>query len=353
MLIMMTPDASKQDVDTVAGHARSGGGGVHVARGGGRTVVALSPGSACPSPERLPGVLAVVRTTSPYPLVSREGRAGRSTVYVSGVPIGPDTVTVIAGPCAVETPEQTLEAARMARAAGATLLRGGAFKPRSSPYAFQGLGERGLRILAEVRAETGLPVVTEVMDVRQVELAAGYADMLQIGARNMQNFDLLRAVGATRRPVLLKRGLSATIEEWLLAAEYVAAAGNLDIVLCERGIRTYEQATRNTLDIAAVPVVQHLSHLPVVVDPSHASGRRHLVLPLTRAAIAVGADGVIVDLHPTPATARCDADQALTHGDLAELTRAVRETSLVTRRTPAPAYQPQPSGRQPVPAGLN
>ena len=216
------------------------------------------------------------------------------------MPIGPDTLTVIAGPCAVETPEQTLAAARMARAAGASLLRGGAFKPRSSPYAFQGLGEVGLKILAEVREETGLPIVTEVIDQRDVELVTKYADMLQVGTRNMQNFPLLQAVGAAGKPVMLKRGMSATIEEWLMAAEYIAQRGNLDIVLCERGIRTFENATRNTLDISAVPVAQRLSHLPVIVDPSHSGGRRDLVLPLSRAAIAVGADGIIVDVHPHP-----------------------------------------------------
>ena len=261
---------------------------------------------------------------APYTLVSRENHTTRSTVPVSGVPLGPGTFTLVAGPCAVETPEQTRGAALMARAAGATLLRGGAFKPRTSPYAFQGLGEHGLKILADVRTETGLPVVTEVVDAHDVDLVASYADMLQIGARNMQNFALLQAVGETDTPVLLKRGLHARIEEWLMAAEYVAERGNLDIVLCERGIRTFEQATRNTLDISAVPVAQQLSHLPVIVDPSHASGRRDLVLPLARAAIAVGADGIIVDLHPRPMEALCDGAQALTDADAYELATIVR-----------------------------
>jgi 3-deoxy-7-phosphoheptulonate synthase len=228
-------------------------------------------------------------------------------------------MSMIAGPCAVETPEQTLEAALMAKAAGASLLRGGAFKPRTSPYSYQGLGEAGLRILADVRAETGLPVVTEVIDPGSVEMVASYADMLQIGARNMQNFALLQAVGSAGKPVLLKRGFSATIEEWLSAAEYIAQRGNLDIVLCERGIRTFETATRNTLDISAVPIAQRLSHLPVIVDPSHSGGRRDLVLPLTRAAIAVGADGLIIDVHPQPKVALCDGDQALMNSDLKEI----------------------------------
>ncbi len=251
------------------------------------------------------------------------------------VPIGPDTFTLIAGPCAVETPEQTLEAAQMAAAAGATLLRGGAYKPRTSPYAFQGLGEAGLRILADVRAETGLPVVTEVVDAHDVELVASYADMLQVGTRNAQNFGLLQAVGEVGKPVMLKRGMSSTIEEWLMAAEYVAQRGNLDIVLCERGIRTFETATRNTLDISAVPLAHDLAHLPIVVDPSHSGGRRELVVPLSRAAIAVGADGIIVDVHPSPDTALCDGPQALVNGDLRALAAAVRQLPPLLGRRPA------------------
>jgi 3-deoxy-7-phosphoheptulonate synthase len=236
----------------------------------------------------------------------------------------------------------------MARAAGASLLRGGAFKPRTSPYAYQGLGEAGLRILAEVRAETGLPVVTEVIDPGTVDLVASYADMLQVGTRNMQNFALLQAVGAADRPVLLKRGMSATIEEWLMAAEYIAQRGNLDIVLCERGIRTFEQATRNTLDISAVPVAQRLSHLPVIVDPSHSGGRRDLVLPLTRAAIAVGADGVIIDVHPEPKLALCDGDQALVESDIREIASIAAHLSPLMGRTLSPAPGPD---RRPVQVG--
>ncbi len=223
----------------------------------------------------------------------------------------------------------------MAQAAGATLLRGGAYKPRSSPYAFQGLGEAGLRILADVRAETGLPVVTEVIDVADVELVASYADMLQVGTRNAQNFALLQAVGEAGKPVLLKRGMSSTIEEWLMAAEYIAQRGNLDVVLCERGIRTFEKATRNTLDISAVPVAHDLAHLPVVVDPSHSGGRRDLVVPLSRAAIAVGADGIIVDVHPHPETALCDGPQALVDADLRALATAVRQLTPLMNRRPA------------------
>jgi 3-deoxy-7-phosphoheptulonate synthase len=249
------------------------------------------------------------------------------------VPIGPDTYTLIAGPCAVETEEQTMASAQMAKAAGATLLRGGAYKPRTSPYAFQGLGEKGLRILADVREETGLPIVTEVVDAADVHLVAEWADMLQIGTRNMQNFALLQAVGSAGKPVMLKRGMTATYEEWLMAAEYIAQRGNLDIVLCERGVRTFETATRNTLDIAAVPMVHSLSHLPVVVDPSHSGGKRDLVVPLSRAAIAAGADAIIVDVHPDPQAALCDGPQALYGEDLTALAKACRDLPpLVGRR---------------------
>ncbi|MEU6456760.1 phospho-2-dehydro-3-deoxyheptonate aldolase BagF/FevY [Streptomyces sp. NPDC047065] len=327
MVIVMAPHATPSDVAAVVARVESAGGEAFVSRGTSRTVVGLVGDVeqfGTLSLGALRGVAEVVRISVPYKLISRESHPDRSVVRVGGAPIGPGAPTLIAGPCAVETPEQTLRAALMARAAGATILRGGAFKPRTSPYAFQGLGEDGLRILADVRAETGLPVVTEVVDAHDVELVASYADMLQIGTRNAQNFALLQAVGDVGRPVMLKRGMSGTIEEWLMAAEYVAQRGNLDIVLCERGIRTFETATRNTLDIAAVPLVQRLSHLPVIVDPSHSGGRRDLVLPLTRAALAVGADGVIVDVHPDPATALCDGPQALVHEDLAELGAAMR-----------------------------
>lgn len=268
----------------------------------------------------------------PYALVGTNGRSGRSTVTAGGATIGPGTFTLIAGPCAVESAEQTLAAAQMAISAGASLLRGGAFKPRTSPYAFHGLGADGLRILSDVRAETGVPFVTEVLDTRDVDLVAEHADMLQIGARNMQNFTLLRAVGSTGKPVLLKRGLSATINEWLLAAEYVAAAGNEDIVLCERGIRTFENATRNTLDISAVPVVQGLTHLPVIIDPSHSGGRRDLVLPLSRAAVAVGADGLIIECHPVPEVALCDGPQALGPQDMPELAALMKDVPRLAGR---------------------
>ena len=250
----------------------------------------------------------------------------------------------IAGPCTVESREVMLDAARSVKDAGAQLLRGGAYKPRTSPYAFQGLGVEGLEILAAVRDATGLPVVTEIVDARDVAVVAEHADMLQVGTRNMANFGLLQAVGEAGKPVLLKRGMNSTIEEWLMAAEYIAQRGNLDVVLCERGIRTFETATRNTLDISAVPVVQATSHLPVIVDPSHAAGRKDLVVPLSRAAIAVGADGVIVDVHPDPETALCDGPQALLGADLRALAQAVRQLPPAVGRVDASTRVRTPAG---------
>jgi 3-deoxy-7-phosphoheptulonate synthase len=349
MVVVMAPGATQADVDAVVQLVHAAGGEAFVSSGVSRTIIGLVGDIeqfGALNLRSYAGVADVMRISAPYKLVSREHHPSRSVITVGGaggVPIGPDTFTVIAGPCTVEDPEQTLAAARMAQAAGASLLRGGAFKPRTSPYAFQGLGEAGLRILAEVRAETGLPIVTEVIDPASVDLVSSYADMLQVGTRSMQNFALLQAVGSASKPVLLKRGMNATIEEWLMAAEYIAQRGNLDIVLCERGIRTFETATRNTLDISAVPVAQRLSHLPVIIDPSHSGGRRDLVLPLSRAAIAVGADGIIVDVHPQPAAAMCDGDQALTGDDIRELAEAAATLPqlLGKRLTPArPAPAP-------------
>ncbi len=341
MVIVMAPGAAASDVDEVVSHIEAHGGQAFVSRGVMRTIIGvvgtedvletLDAGG-------LPGVAETMRITAPYKLVSAQntgGAARHSTIRVGGVPIGPDTFTLIAGPCAVETPEQTLEAARMAQRAGATLLRGGAYKPRTSPYAFQGLGEAGLRILAEIRDEVGLPIVTEVVDAADVSVVAEHADMLQIGTRNMQNFGLLQAVGRAGRPVMLKRGLTATYEEWLMAAEYIAQRGNLDIVLCERGVRSFEPSIRNLLDISAVPTVHRLSHLPVLVDPSHAAGRRDLVVPLARAGIAAGADGVMVDVHPHPETALCDGAQALVGDVLDELAQAVATIPPMLGRTSA------------------
>ncbi|HEX6329194.1 MAG TPA: 3-deoxy-7-phosphoheptulonate synthase [Jiangellaceae bacterium] len=341
MVVVMKPGTAEEHIEDVVARVRAAGGTAFVSRGVTRTIIGLVGDVErfrALNLRAMPGVAELLRVSSPYKLVGRDATSGRTTVLVggaSGVPVGPDTFTFIAGPCAVESPQQTLEAAEMAKAAGATLLRGGAFKPRTSPQSFQGLGEEGLRILAEARAATGLPVVTEVVDAHDVPLVASYADMLQIGTRNMHNYALLQAVGKAQRPVLLKRGMQATIDEWLTAAEYIAQRGNLDIVLCERGIRTFETATRNTLDISAVPVVQALSHLPVVVDPSHSGGRRELVLPLARAAIGVGADGIIVDVHPYPEEALVDGAQALSGADLRELASSVRRLPPLLGRKPA------------------
>ncbi|MDQ1667825.1 MAG: 3-deoxy-7-phosphoheptulonate synthase, partial [Actinomycetota bacterium] len=337
-------DAVSAELDEVVRTVEAAGGTPFVSRGVARTIVGVigdEPVLTQLEALTMPGVAEIIRVTSPYKLVSREHHGARTVVEVGSpggtVSIGPGTLTLIAGPCAVETPEQTLAAAQMAKAAGARLLRGGAYKPRTSPYAFQGLGEKGLRILADVRDETGMPIVTEVVDAADVPLVAEWADMLQVGTRNMQNFALLQAVGSAGKPVMLKRGMTATYEEWLMAAEYVAQRGNLDIVLCERGIRTFETATRNTLDISAVPVAHDLTHLPVVVDPSHSGGRRDLVVPLSRAAIAVGADGIIVDVHPHPEQALCDGPQALVDEDLRALAAAVRQLPPLVGRRPANA----------------
>ncbi|KRF17986.1 3-deoxy-7-phosphoheptulonate synthase [Nocardioides sp. Soil797] len=342
MVVVMSPEATDEDIARVVSRVEGVGGEAFVSKGVVRTIIGLVGNIDSfhhLNLRTLRGVADVHRISDPYKLVSRQHHSERSTVWVGPegkqVPIGPDSFTFLAGPCAVESAEQTVEAARMAQSAGATILRGGAFKPRTSPYAFQGLGLAGLQILADVRAATGMPVVTEVVDARDVEVVAEYADMLQIGTRNAANVGLLQAVGDTGKPVLLKRGMTATIEEWLMAAEYVAQRGNLDIVLCERGIRTFEPATRNTLDISAVPVVQATSHLPIIVDPSHAAGRKDLVVPLSRAAIAVGADGIIVDVHPKPETALCDGPQALLGTELRELAQAVRRLPGVVGRVDA------------------
>jgi 3-deoxy-7-phosphoheptulonate synthase len=346
MVIVMAPGATPEDIQAVVSVVEAAGGEAFVSRGVSRVIIGLVGDIdrfATLNLRAMPGVARATRISAGYKLVSREHHRQRSVVWVGGVPIGPDTVTLIAGPCAVETADQTLAAARMAQRAGAALLRGGAFKPRTSPYAFQGLGERGLRILAEVRDQTGLPVVSEVLTPSDVDMVASYADMLQVGTRNMQNFPLLQAVGSIGKPVLLKRGMNATIDEWLMAAEYIAQRGNLDIVLCERGIRTFETATRNTLDISAVPIAQQLSHLPVIVDPSHSGGRRDLVLPLSRAAIVVGADGLMVDVHAQPDIALCDGAQALTDEDVELLGLALSGLTGFSGR--AVARLPEPVSR--------
>ncbi|MGC8952549.1 3-deoxy-7-phosphoheptulonate synthase [Chloroflexus sp.] len=315
MLVVMEAHATAEQIEAVCAEIRAMGFTPHPMPGPTRTAIGITgnqgPIEQAGRLQRLPGVSQLIRVTAPYKRVSREFKELDTVVEVSGVPIGGASIAVIAGPCTVESREQTLNVARAVRAAGAIMLRGGAYKPRTSPYSFQGLGEAGLRILAEARELTGLPVVTEVMDTETLPLVVEYADMLQIGARNMQNYSLLRAVGRTQRPVLLKRGFAATVKDLLLAAEYILAEGNSNVVLCERGIRTFDDSLRFTLDLGVVPLIKQLSHLPVIVDPSHASGRADLVIPMARAAIAAGADGLIVEVHDNPAYAVCDGIQAL------------------------------------------
>jgi 3-deoxy-7-phosphoheptulonate synthase len=280
----------------------------------------------------MPGVEKILPIMKPYKLVSRESKGKHSLVKVKDVTIGGNELTIIAGPCAVESREQLLTAARRVRQAGANILRGGAFKPRTSPYSFQGLEEEGLKILAEASQETGLVTVTEIIDEKSLDLALKYVDMVQVGSRNMQNYHLLRMVGRSDKPVLLKRGFSSTIEEWLMAAEYIVSEGNENVVLCERGIRTFENATRNTLDLSAVPLVKGLSHLPVLVDPSHATGIQRLVAPMGRAAVAAGADGLLVEVHPEPSKALCDGPQSLTPEDFDSMMAEIRMVAAAVGR---------------------
>jgi 3-deoxy-7-phosphoheptulonate synthase len=324
MVVVMRRDASEADVEAVAERVRAAGGEAFVSRGTVHTIIGLVGDSerfqAIPW-KQLPGVDHVIQVGKPYKMVAADLHPAPTTVNVGPTPVGRGTFTLIAGPCAVESEEQALLATKAAKAAGATVLRGDVYKPRTSPYSFQGLGERGLEVLQECRRQTGLPIVVEVVDVSQVEHVAVVADCIRVGTRNAQNFELLKEVGLARRPVMLKRGLAMTIDEWLQAAEYVAQRGNSEIILCERGIRTFEPATRNTLDLAGMAVAQAESHLPVIVDPSHAVGKRHLVAPMSRAALAAGADAVMIDVHPDPESALCDGPQALTPDEMLDLGR--------------------------------
>jgi 3-deoxy-7-phosphoheptulonate synthase len=335
MIVVMNTGASEAEIEHVKAKLTQWGFGIHYSKGVERTILGAlgekRPG-IMESIEAMDGVEKVVPILQPFKLASQEFRKERSLVKVGPAVFGGLKVVVIAGPCAVENEEQTFTTAKAVKAAGASLLRGGAFKPRTSPYAFQGLEEEGLKILRQAGNEAGIPFVTEVVNPRDVELVARYADMLQIGARNMQNFTLLREVGKARKPVMLKRGLAATIEEWLMAAEYILSEGNYDVVLCERGIRTYETSTRNTLDLSAVPLIHRLSHLPVIVDPSHGTGKRHLVLPLGRAAIAAGADGLMIEVHPDPENALSDGPQSLNFAGFAELMKQIRPVALAMER---------------------
>jgi 3-deoxy-7-phosphoheptulonate synthase len=327
MMILMRDGATEIEVDAVIVKLHEVGAEAHLSRGEFKTIIGAIGDrdriSQIPF-EALPGVETVIPIMKPYKLVSREFHPEGTVVKVGGAELGGETFVVIAGPCAVEGEEQMISSAKAAKAAGATIVRGGAYKPRTSPYSFQGMGEDGLKLLALARQETGLPVVTEVVDVRDLELVCEYADMVQVGARNMQNFLLLREVGLQEKPVMLKRGLSNTVEELLMAAEYVVRGGNAQVVLCERGIRTFETATRNTLDLSVVPLVKNVSHLPIIVDPSHATGKHELIAPLSKGAMAVGADGVMVEMHPDPKTALCDGPQSLAFGEFDSLMRELK-----------------------------
>ncbi|KAB8142135.1 3-deoxy-7-phosphoheptulonate synthase [Chloroflexia bacterium SDU3-3] len=337
MLIVMDANATEAQIRQVCKAVEELGYVPNPMPGPTRTAIGIT-GNRGPITEsemitRLPGVREIIRVTSPYKLVSREFHEADTVVQVGQARFGGPGVAVIGGPCTVETREQTLRVAQEVKELGAVMLRGGAYKPRTSPYAFSGLGEEGLKILAEARELTGLPVVTEVMDVETLPLVCEYADMLQIGARNMQNYPLLRAAGRAKRPVLLKRGFASTVKDLLLAAEYIVNEGNADVVLCERGIRTFDDSARFTLDLGAVPIIKQLSHLPVVVDPSHATGRADRVLPLARAAIAVGADGLIVEVHDDPLHALCDGEQALVSESFGQMMDEVGKIAVAIGRS--------------------
>lgn len=342
MLVVMERGATPEQVLAVVRRVEEMGYEARPLVGRGRTAVAIlgNPGSVDGARfVDLPGVRDLIPVTEPYRQVSRDWQPEGTLVRLpGGVTVGGDDVVVMAGPCSVETERQIVETARLVRDAGATVLRGGAFKPRSSPYSFQGLGEQGLEWLAKAREETGLPIVTEVMDTESVDLVARYADVLQIGARSMQNFSLLRRVGRAGKPVLLKRGYAATVTELLLAAEYILAEGNDQVILCERGVRGFDGATRFILDLTAIPIVHRLSHLPIVADPSHGTGLRGKVLPMARAAVAAGADGLLIEVHPSPERALSDGVQTISTEEFAELMRQCRAIAeVVGRRVAEPA----------------
>lgn len=335
MVIIMNTDASKQEIEAVINRVHSIGLKTQVVEGESKTIVGVIGDKrlmATLAVDAMDGVEQSVAISKSYKLASREFCPTDSVVDVNGVKIGGGNIVVMAGPCAVESREQLLESAQIVKAAGAQFLRGGAYKPRTSPYAFQGLECEGLKYLAEAREVTGLKVVTEVTEVEAVETVAKYADMLQIGARNMQNFGLLKEVGRSNKPILLKRGLAATINEWLHAAEYILSEGNKNVVLCERGIRTYEEYTRNTLDLSAVPAMKHLSHLPIIVDPSHGTGKWRMVRPMAMAAVAAGADGLMIEVHPDPSKALSDGPQSLTPENYQEVVSGVFKLSAFMRQ---------------------
>ena len=326
MLIVMKPDATLSDIERVVEVIEALGFRGHTLPGETRTAIGVTGNRGSVDPahfENLPGVLEAIRVTKPYKLISKDLRPEKSVIKVGNSQIGGDELAIIAGPCAVENANQVFAVAEAVAESGVKFFRGGAFKPRTSPYAFQGKGEDGLKILSEVRDRFGLNIVTEAMDERGLDLVVKYGDCIQIGARNMQNFSLLKYAGQTRKPILLKRGMSATLDEFLLAAEYIMAEGNYDVILCERGIRTFADHARNTLDLSIVPAVHRLTHLPIIVDPSHGTGHNYMVNPLARAGVAVGADGLIIEVHPCPEEALCDGAQALTPKQYSELVEQV------------------------------
>lgn len=336
MIVVMRNDATSADIEAVLNRLAEYELKGHISRGEERTIIGVV-GAAIPPTLReelecFSGVVECVRVSSPYKLTSREFHPHDTVVDVCGIPVGGNDCIVVAGPCSVESEEQIIATAHAVRKAGATMLRGGAFKPRSSPYVFRGLGEEGLRLLAKAREETGLPIVTEVMTPSHVEMVCQYADVLQIGARNMQNYQLLEEVGRTKKPVLFKRGIAATVEEWLLSAEYIISQGNPNVILCERGIRTFETSTRNTLDLNSAALVKRRSHLPVIVDPSHGTGKWRLVSPLSMAAIAAGVDGLIIEVHPDPDRAKSDGAQSLNFENFAALMPRLRAIAAVCNR---------------------
>ncbi len=328
MIVNMSEKATEQEIEHVIERVREAGFQPHVTRGTEKTIVAAVGSGRRHELEALqvaPGVENVVPIAQPFKLVSRQVRPERTVVNVGGARIGGPEVVIIAGPCSVESREQLLDTAHAVKRAGATMLRGGAYKPRTSPYDFQGLGTEALKILREAREQTGLPVVTEVMSTEDVEIICEHCDMLQVGARNMQNFALLRRLATVKKPILLKRGPSATVKEWLLAAEYLLAGGNRQVVLCERGIKTFETEMRNTFDLAAVALARDLSHLPVIADPSHGTGKQSLIAAVSRAAVAVGADGLIIEVHPCPERALSDGAQSLDFAGFEKVMRAIAE----------------------------
>ncbi|MFH1588519.1 MAG: 3-deoxy-7-phosphoheptulonate synthase [Candidatus Diapherotrites archaeon] len=328
MIIVLKKNALQKDIETVIQHIESNGLRIHKSLGEEKTLLGVIGDTTKLSKDRIELMTAVekvIQIMKPYKLISREFHPENTVIKVNGVAIGGKKIVIMAGPCAIESEEQLFETAKSVKESGAAILRASAYKPRSSPYAFQGMKEKGLKLLKKVKQEVGIVTETEVMDIRTVELVAQHVDIIRIGARNMQNFDLLKQVGKINKPIILKRGISATIEEFLLAAEYIVSEGNPNVILCERGIRTFETATRNTLDLSAVPVLKKKTHLPVIVDPSHAAGENYLVGPLSKAAIAVGADGLLVEVHCSPKTALCDGKQALLPEQFKELMNELRK----------------------------